>query len=111
MRRFGLYGRYKSSSSFFSRTAFDARAQFGCQFALGVDGFEHRLPPVFQFSKVSEFLLDVPNLHLIEIAGDLFSITRDEGNGGSLIEQLDCCGQALEVDANLLRNMKENSGG
>ena len=111
VRRFGLYGRYRSSSSVFSSDGLDARPQLRRELALRLDGLQHGLAAIFQLAEICELLLDVADLHFVEIAGDLFAIAGDEGHGGALVEEFDRGGQALETDIKLLRDIKEYSSG
>ena len=84
VRRLGLYGRYRSSSSVFSSAASILRLQFGSELSLLLDRGEDSLAPVFEFAEIFELLLDVADLDFVEVAGDLLAVARDERDGRAL---------------------------
>src|SRR5262245_61423365 len=63
------------------------RLQFRRQLALFRDRLQHGLASIFEFPEVFQFLLDIANLHLVEIAGDFLAVTSDEWHGCSFIQQ------------------------
>src|ERR1700716_3960042 len=65
----------------------DCRFQCGIQLALLADGTENRDATFFEFAQVIQTLLQLAQLHIIERAGDLLAVTRNERNGGAAVEQ------------------------
>jgi hypothetical protein len=72
---------------------------------------QHRLAPVFQFAEVLQLLLDVADLHLVQIAGGLLAVARNEGHGGAPVEQFDDRQHPLQRDVQQLGDMNEYGGG
>ncbi len=89
----------------------DARFQLVGEFALFGDGGEDRLAAVDEVAEIGEVLFDRADLHFIEVAGGLFAVTRDEGDGAAVVEQLDDGGDAAHRQVQGLRNVKEYFGG
>lgn len=58
------------------------------QFALLADRLEDRLSPRIELAQVGEPLGKRPQLHVVEPAGRVLPIARDEGHGGAAIQKL-----------------------
>ena len=61
---------------------------------LSLDG----LPPPGQPAQILQAGLDVPDLHLVQPAGDLLAVARDEGEGVAVDQQRDRGGDLGEGD-------------
>ena len=66
--------------------------ELGRELALLLDRGEDRLASLLELQQVGAALLDGADLHLVETAGRLFAVARDEGDGRPLGEQLDDSG-------------------
>ena len=65
------------------------RGQLVGQLLLGGDlGFD-RISSLGQLAQVFQPLPDVPDLHLVQPARDLFAVARDEGDGIAVIQEAD----------------------
>ena len=89
----------------------DLRLQFRGEFALFPDRREYRLAPVFQFAEILQLLLDLADLHLVQIARGLLAIARNERHGGSPVEQFHHRQHPLQWDAQQFRDMHQYGGG
>jgi len=88
----------------------DLRFEFGRELALFLDRRQHGFAALLQFAEVLQLLLNIANLDLVQIAGHLFAIARNEGYGGSSIEEFDDCVHSLQRDVKQLGNMNEYGG-
>src|SRR5262245_51343999 len=81
--------------------------EFVGQLALFFDRGQDRLPPFVEFLVILALLVDIADLDLVEIPGDLFAITRDERNSRSLFEQVEgrfhTCGRSTDFFADSLK--------
>ena len=59
------------------------------ELALLADAVEDRLAPVLQLAQVAQALLQGAQLGIVQGAGDFLAVARDEGNGGTAVEQID----------------------
>ena len=59
------------------------------ELALLLDGGQHRGPALVEFAQVAEALLEGAELPVVEAAGDLLAVARDERHGRALVEQPD----------------------
>src|ERR1019366_1144185 len=89
----------------------DLRLQFRREFALLRNRRQHRLAPVFQLAEVFQLLLDVADLHFVEIAGGLLAVARNERHGGAPVEQFDDSQHPLQRDRQKLGDVNEYGGG
>jgi hypothetical protein len=64
-------------------------AQFVGELALLLDGGQHGLASLVEFPQVAQSLLQRAQLSVVEAAGDLLAVPRDEGDRGPLVEQPD----------------------
>ena len=67
----------------------DTRLQLVGQLALLLDGGEDGLFARDQLAKVEQLLFDGADLDLVQVAGRLFAVAGDEGDGGAFVEKLD----------------------
>jgi hypothetical protein len=58
------------------------------ELALLLDGGQHRVAALVEFAEVAEPLLERAKLPVVEAAGDLLAVPRDERHGGAIVEQL-----------------------
>ena len=85
VRRLGLYGRYMSSSALLRLGRFDRSApKLVGQFALLLDRRQNRHAPLFQFAQIQQPFFQLTQLGIVQIAGRLLAIARDEGHGRAL---------------------------
>ena len=73
----------------FVESCLDARLQFIGKLALLRDGGEDGFAPVCEIAEIRQLLLDGADLHLVEIAGRLLAIARDEGDRAAVVQQFD----------------------
>lgn len=59
------------------------------QLALAPDGLEHGEPPLVEFAQVAQPLFERAQLRVVEHAGHLLAVPRDERDGRTAVEQLD----------------------
>jgi hypothetical protein len=78
VRRFGLNGRYRSSTSCFV-SARSMRPAAPASAALLGDRREHRGAPGGELAEVLAAIAHVAQLHLVETARGLLPVARDEG--------------------------------
>ena len=62
--------------------------QFRGQFALVADGCEDGFAPFVQLFEFDEQVADGGNLHFVEASGGLFAVAGNEGNCGTLFQEL-----------------------
>ena len=86
------------------RRAVDRARQLRRQLALLVDGLEHRGAPILQLAQVGQPLLQLAQLRVVEAAGLLLAVARDEGDRRALAEQLHRRGHLPGGDAQLRRD-------
>jgi len=63
--------------------------QFRGQLALLGHALEYRAAPLLQLAQVAQALFEVAHLGIVEAAGGLLAIARNEGHRGALVEQVD----------------------
>ena len=68
-----------------------ARSKFRRQLALLGDALKHCRTPAFEFGEVSEAFFELAQLRVIEAAGLLFAIARDERHSRAIAEEFDGC--------------------
>ena len=78
-----------------------ARSVVG-ELALLLDGGEHRRAALVEFAQVAESLLERAELAVVEAAGDLLAVPRDERHGRALVEQPDGGGHLRFPDGQFL---------
>ncbi len=88
----------------------NSRLQLPGQLALFLNGAEYGSLPQNQLSEIEQFVLDGADLDFVQIAGCLFAITGDEGNGGTFIEKFNCGHQAFQGNLQLGCNVKQKIG-
>ncbi len=71
----------------------DAGLELVAELALLKDRAKDSFATADELSKVAELVFDVADLYLVEIAGRLFAIACDEGNGAPFVEQSDDRGE------------------
>ena len=89
VRRFGLYGRYRSSSRVLSSACDDRVAQFRRQLALLLDRGQDRRAALFQFAQIAQALFQQAQLDVVQAAGRFLAVAGDEGHGGAFVQQGD----------------------
>src|SRR3569623_1592587 len=65
----------------------DFARELARELALFLDALAHHLAPLFQFAQITQTLVQQTQLRVVEAAGGLLAIARDEGNGGPFVEQ------------------------
>jgi hypothetical protein len=74
----------------FDRLCFaDTLVEFGRKFSGGLDGFEDCLLSLAKDSGGTEFLVDLPQSLFVEILGNFFAVSRNEGDRKACIEEID----------------------
>jgi hypothetical protein len=63
--------------------------EFGSQLALLGNGFKNGGAPVFQLAHIAQANLQVAQHCVVQPAGSLLSIARDEWHGGAVVQQFD----------------------
>ncbi len=89
VRRFGLYGRYRSSSRVLSSAWRDGVAQFRRHLALFLDRGQDRRAPLFQFAQIAQAFFQQAQLDVVQPAGRFLAVAGDEGHGGAFVQQGD----------------------
>jgi hypothetical protein len=56
----------------------------------GQDDPEHRIAPLVQLAQVNQTLTQKAQLRVITAIAGLVAIARDEGNGGTTVQQFNC---------------------
>ena len=74
-------------------------AQRGREFALLVDGFDHRGAAVFELTQIRQAGLQFSQLNVVQPTRGLFAVTRNEGHGSTTIEEFDGSLHLLGTDA------------
>ncbi len=107
VRRFGLYGRYKSSSSPLSSVC--SMRAFNSSVSLPWSWMESRMVFLRETScaEIEELLFDGADLDLVEVAGGLLAVTGDEGNGRAFVEEFDRGYEALQGDLERAGNVNQ----
>ena len=59
------------------------------QFALLADGGEDRLASLIEFAQIAQALREQPQLRVVEPAGCLLAVPRDERNRGAFVQESD----------------------
>ena len=67
--------------------AISAARQLVGELALLFDGGQHRAPAFVHLPQIGQPLLEGPQLPVIEAAGHLFAVPRDERHSGAFVEQ------------------------
>ena len=67
----------------------DGAGEFGRELALLLDALQHGRAPVLKLGEVAEPRLQGAQLRVVEPAGLLLAVARDERNGGALVQQRD----------------------
>ncbi len=107
---FGLVRQVKIFEFGLFERGLNLRLQLRRQFTLFLYGRQHRFAAILQFAKVFQFLLDVADLDLVQIAGHFLAVTRNEGHGSASVEQFDNCIHPFQRDVEELGDMYENGG-
>ena len=95
----------------FFEGGFDAGAKVVSKFALVGDGAEDGFAAVFELAVVGEFFFDGADLNFVEIAGDFFAVTGDEGDGAVFVEEFDGGDEAFHRDVEKSGDVEEDGGG
>src|SRR5690606_13406489 len=78
------------------------------ELSLLADGGEDRGAPILQLPQVGEPLLEGAQLRVVEVAGGLLPVSRDEGHRGALVEERhggrDLGGARAELDGDRLED-------
>ncbi len=89
VRRFCLYGRYRSSSRVLSSASAIDVQQRRRHLVLLRDRGDDRGAPVFQLAQVAQALFEQAQLDVVQAAGGFLAVARDERHGGAFVEQGD----------------------
>ena len=90
------------------QSGFNARSEFGRQFALLLDGSQDGCAAILQVSEVSQLLRDGSNLNLVQISGGFFPVAGDERDSAAFIQKPDASDEPLHGNLEGFRDMKEN---
>ena len=88
-----------SSKSLLSGGRFDGAAQFVGEFTLLLDRSQDHRPPFFQFAQIQQPFFQIAQLRVVQVAGDLLAIARNERHGRAFVEQRDRGGDLMSSDA------------
>ncbi len=77
-------------------------AQLVGQLPLLLDRRQDRRAPLFELAQIQQALLQRTQLRIVEVAGHLFSIARDERHARAFVEQRDGGGDLMGADAELM---------
>ena len=83
----------------------DGRLQRGVELALFTDRFQDRGTALFELAQIGQALFQGAQLRIIERAGDLLAVSRDERHGGAAVEQRHGRLDLLLANPKLLRNL------
>ena len=86
----------------------DGQRQLIRELALRADRFGDGLAPVLEFAEVDEALGQLAELRVIEAAGHFLAVARDEGDGGTFIQQVHGGGNLTCLGADLSGDGLEN---
>ena len=106
----GLVGQVEIFEFAFVERGLDAGFQLIGQLALLGDGGENRFAARRQIAEVTQFLFDVADLDLVQVAGGFLAIARNEGNGAALVEQFDYGYEAAHRHVQNLRDVDQDFG-
>ena len=107
----GLVGKVEIFQFALVECLLDARLQLVGQLALFLDRGEDGLLAGYELAEIQKLLFDGADLDLIEVAGGLLAIARDEGHGRAFVEELDCSDESLHWDLDRLSNVNQEIGG
>ena len=82
--------------------------QFGRHFPLILDALDHGFTAVFQLTQVAKARLQLAQLNVVQAVGDFLTVTRDEWNGGSTVQQLNGCLDLLLGNLDLCGNLPDD---
>ncbi len=102
----GLEGQIKVFELCGIPTGRDAIAQFVGEFALLLNGFEDGVLALLHLFELVVEIADGSYLHLVEVAGSLFAIAADEGNGTARVEQVERSVDLLGTDMKMFGNKR-----
>ena len=103
---FGLVGQVQIFEFALVESGLNASLQLVCELTLLLNRGQDRLFAGHQVAKVQQFLFNFANLDFVEIAGGFLTISGDERDGGTLIQQFDGRDQALQGDRDQLGDMQ-----
>ena len=83
----GLVGQIEVLEHRLARRRGDARLELGRELLLLADRAEDRRPPGLELAQVGEPVGEAAQLGIVEPAGRLLAVARDEGNRGACIEE------------------------
>ena len=69
-------------------TGFYPAAQFGSELPLSVDGGKYELAAMFQLGDIVQLLGNLCHFHVRHAAGRLLAVAADEGNCGTIQQQV-----------------------
>ena len=107
----GLVGQIEVFQLALVERGLDARLQLIGQLALFGDGGQNGLAPVGQLAEVGQIFLNCENLHLVQIAGGLLAVARDERHRAATVEQLDYGDQPAQRHVQRLCDVKKKFRG
>src|SRR5690606_29902231 len=80
----------------------DALLKLVRQLALLADRVQNRLTPLVELTQIGQSLRQIAELRIIEPAGDLLAVSRNEWNRGALIKKTDGCQNLICTGADFL---------
>ncbi len=105
VRRFFLYGAYKSSSAVSVTAAWIWLSQFIGQFALLFDGGKDGSAALIEGTQADEFIGDDADLFVVQRAGHFLAVTGNEGDGVAFVQKVDDGGHLGGFDIQLGSNL------
>ena len=89
---------------------FDPRSERVGELALFLDGVKDGLLARNQLAEIEKLLFNGANLKLVQVAGHLLPVARDERNRGAFVKKLTRSEQALHRDLQRLSNVDQEIG-
>ena len=100
----GLVGQIDIFQRLLGRGCLDGSAQFIGKFALLLDRRQDRRAPFFQFAQIQQPFFQIAQLRVVQVAGGLLAIARDEGHGRAFVEQRHRSRDLMRPDSEFLGN-------
>lgn len=86
---FGLEGQIDVLDARLGLGGHQRRSEFGGQLALLVDRGQHRVAAVVELTQITQTLIELAQLGVVETAGGFLAVPGDERHGRALVEQPD----------------------
>ena len=108
---FELEGQVEVFQRLFGGGGCQGGQQGGCELALLVNGFDHRLQPLAQFPQVAQAGLQLTQLNVVQTASDFLSVARDKRHRCPAIQQGHRCLDLMRLHPDFLSYLRGELGG